>query len=168
MNYAPNDSTCYLTAGRVSNPRTIAPKDLAVAIAAKPATPPPMTKILAGGSFPAAVICPVKNLPKFSAAIMTALYPAIFAIDDKASKVWALVILGIWSIANDVIPLWRILSTKSLFCPGYRNEIKVEPYLMWLISWSPKVGFYWGGLIFKTTSDEKASLAETIFAPELI
>lgn len=65
MNYAPNDSTCYLTAGRVSNPRTIAPNDLAVAMAAKPATPPPMTKILAGGSFPAAVICPVKNRPKF-------------------------------------------------------------------------------------------------------
>ena len=87
MNSAPKDSTCYLTAGLVSNPRTIAPKDLAVAMAANPATPPPMTNILAGGNFPAAVICPVKNLPKFSAAKMTALYPAMLAIDDKASKV---------------------------------------------------------------------------------
>ncbi len=71
----------------MSNPRTMAPKLLAVAIAASPATPPPMTKILAGGNFPAAVICPVKNLPKFYAAKITDLYPAILAIDDKASNV---------------------------------------------------------------------------------
>ena len=56
-------------------------------MALNPATPPPITKIFAGGSLPAAVIYPVKNLPKFSAAIMTALYPAILAIEDKASKV---------------------------------------------------------------------------------
>jgi hypothetical protein len=31
--------------------------------AASPATPPPITNIFAGGTFPAAVICPVKNLP---------------------------------------------------------------------------------------------------------
>ena len=72
-NYPPSDCTCYLTAGLVSNPLTIAPKLLAVAIAANPATPPPITSILAGGNFPAAVICPVKNLPKFYAARMTAL-----------------------------------------------------------------------------------------------
>ena len=45
-------------------------------------------------------------------------------------------------MAKVVIPLCRILSTKSLFCPGYKKEIKVEPYLIWLISWSPKTGFY--------------------------
>ncbi len=72
-NSAPSDCTCYLTAGLVSKPLTIAPKLLAVAIAAKPATPPPITSILAGGSFPAAVICPVKNRPKFYAAKITAL-----------------------------------------------------------------------------------------------
>tara|TARA_B110000503_G_C6858981_1_gene294017 strand:- start:300 stop:422 length:123 start_codon:yes stop_codon:yes gene_type:complete len=40
----------------VSNPLTIAPKLLAVVIADKPATPPPITNTLAGGSLPAAVI----------------------------------------------------------------------------------------------------------------
>jgi len=64
INSAPRDYTCSLTADLVSNPLTIAPKLLAVAIADKPATPPPITKTLAGGSLPAAVIYPVKNLPK--------------------------------------------------------------------------------------------------------
>jgi len=31
---------------------------LACAIAARPATPPPITNTFAGGNFPAAVICP--------------------------------------------------------------------------------------------------------------
>lgn len=57
-----------------------------MAIADKPATPPPITSTLAGGSLPAAVIYPVKNLPKLDAASMTALYPAILAILLKASK----------------------------------------------------------------------------------
>ena len=55
-NYPPRDFICYFTAGLVSNPRTIAPILFAVAIAANPATPPPITSILAGGSLPAAVI----------------------------------------------------------------------------------------------------------------
>lgn len=55
-NEAPKDSTYSLTAGLVSKALTIAPKDLAVAIADKPATPPPITKTLAGGNLPAAVI----------------------------------------------------------------------------------------------------------------
>lgn len=55
-NSAPNDLNYSLTASLVSNPLTMAPKDLAVAIADNPATPPPMTKTLAGGSLPAAVI----------------------------------------------------------------------------------------------------------------
>jgi hypothetical protein len=65
-----------------------------------------MTKIFAGGDFPAAVIwpvhigkeriemtssfestsLPVKNLPKLFAASMTALYPAMLAIELSASK----------------------------------------------------------------------------------
>jgi len=57
-NCAPKDSTCSLTADRVSNALTMAPIFLAWAIAAKPATPPPITNTLAGGDFPAAVICP--------------------------------------------------------------------------------------------------------------
>lgn len=55
-NCAPNDSTCSLTADRVSNARTTAPMFLACAIAARPATPPPITNTFAGGNFPAAVI----------------------------------------------------------------------------------------------------------------
>lgn len=55
-NSAPSDSTYSFTAGRVSVPLTMAPRLLAVAIAARPATPPPITNTLAGGSLPAAVI----------------------------------------------------------------------------------------------------------------
>lgn len=62
-NSAPKDSTYSLTAALVSKALTTAPKDLAVAIAERPATPPPITNTLAGGNLPAAVICPVKNLP---------------------------------------------------------------------------------------------------------
>lgn len=71
----------------MSKPLTIAPRLFPVAIAANPATPPPITSIFAGGNLPAAVIWPVKNLPKFYAANMTALYPAILAIEDNASNV---------------------------------------------------------------------------------
>lgn len=53
-NSAPKLSTCSRTADRVSNARTIAPIFFAVTQADNPATPPPMTKILAGGTFPAA------------------------------------------------------------------------------------------------------------------
>ena len=85
-NYAPRDSICSLAAGLTSNPLTIAPKFLAVAIAERPATPPPITRTLAGGNLPAAVICPVKNLPKFYAAMMTALYPDVLDMEERASK----------------------------------------------------------------------------------
>lgn len=71
----------------MSKPLTMAPNDLAVAMADRPATPPPITNTFAGGSLPAAVIYPVKNLPKCDAASMTALYPAILAIEERASYV---------------------------------------------------------------------------------
>lgn len=58
-NSAPIEWTCSLTASRVSNARTMAPIFRAVPIADNPATPPPITRILAGGTLPAAVICPV-------------------------------------------------------------------------------------------------------------
>jgi hypothetical protein len=45
-----------LRADLVSKILVIAPKFLAVAAAAKPATPPPIIRILAGGNLPAAVI----------------------------------------------------------------------------------------------------------------
>ncbi len=51
------------TAARVSNARTIAPSPRAAPMAANPATPAPITSTFAGGTRPAAVICPVKNRP---------------------------------------------------------------------------------------------------------
>ena len=48
--------TCSRTSARVSNARTIAPRLRAAPIAARPATPAPMTSTLAGGTLPAAVI----------------------------------------------------------------------------------------------------------------
>ena len=44
----------------------------AAPIAASPATPAPMTNTFAGGTLPAAVICPVKKRPKWCAASITA------------------------------------------------------------------------------------------------
>jgi len=55
-NSAPRDLNYSLTAALVSKPLTMAPRLFAVAIAERPATPPPITKTLAGGSLPAAVI----------------------------------------------------------------------------------------------------------------
>ena len=69
----------------MSKARTIAPRLDAVPIADKPATPAPIINTFAGGILPAAVICPPKNLPKVCAASITALDPAILAIDDSAS-----------------------------------------------------------------------------------
>ena len=55
-NSAPILSICSATSGLTSNALTIAPRLTEVPIAAKPATPAPITKTLAGGTFPAAVI----------------------------------------------------------------------------------------------------------------
>jgi NAD/NADP transhydrogenase alpha subunit len=65
-------SICSLTSGRVSKARTIAPILLAAPMAAKPATPAPITSIFAGKTLPAAVIWPVKNRSKCCAASITA------------------------------------------------------------------------------------------------
>jgi hypothetical protein len=64
-------STCSFVTARTSKARTIAPMFLAVCIAANPATPTPKTNTLAGGTFPAAVICPAKKRLNTAAASMT-------------------------------------------------------------------------------------------------
>jgi hypothetical protein len=51
----------------------------------------------------------------------------MLAIDDNASKVWARVVRGIWSIAKDVMFRYFSFSTVSLFWPGCKKEINVEP-----------------------------------------
>ena len=70
---APMLCTSSRTPDLVSKARTIAPKLWAQPTAESPATPAPITKTLAGGIFPAAVICPVKRRPKLCAASVTAL-----------------------------------------------------------------------------------------------
>mmetsp|Transcript_18195 Transcript_18195/g.41912 ORF Transcript_18195/g.41912 Transcript_18195/m.41912 type:complete len:205 (+) Transcript_18195:2239-2853(+) len=84
-NCPPIASTCSFVTGRTSKALTMAPMFLAVWMAASPATPVPSTKTLAGGTFPAAVICPAKNLPKEFEASSTARYPEILAWLDRAS-----------------------------------------------------------------------------------
>lgn len=96
-----SSSSLIFTANLVSKPLTMAPMALALPAAANPATPPPMISTcapthqdsytnknasfhktethpnklaFAGGTFPAAVICPVKKRPKLLAASTTALY----------------------------------------------------------------------------------------------
>ena len=68
----PSDFTWSATSGRGSVARTIAPSDPAAPIADKPATPAPTMSTFAGGTFPAAVTCPVKNRPNSCAASTTA------------------------------------------------------------------------------------------------
>ena len=50
----------------------MAPSEVAVPIAARPATPAPITSTLAGGTLPAAVTWPVKKRPKLLPASITA------------------------------------------------------------------------------------------------
>ena len=68
----PSELTWSATSGRGSVARTIAPNAPAEPMAASPATPTPTTSTFAGGTFPAAVICPVKNRPNSCAASITA------------------------------------------------------------------------------------------------
>lgn len=49
----------------------LGPRLVAVPMAARPATPAPTTRTLAGGTLPAAVTCPVKKRPKLFAASIT-------------------------------------------------------------------------------------------------
>ena len=82
-------STCSFVTALTSKARTIAPMFRAVCIAASPATPTPSTRTFAGGTFPAAVIWPAKNLPNTFAASTTERYPAMLAWDDRTSYDWA-------------------------------------------------------------------------------
>ncbi len=120
-------STCSLTSGRVSKARTMAPIAEAAPMAASPATPAPMTSTLAGGTFPAAVIWPVKKRPKWFAASTTARYPATLAIELRVSNFWAREIRGTASIASVVTPRCASAWSKAGFCPGPIRETSVLP-----------------------------------------
>lgn len=69
-NSAPIEWTCSFTASLVSNARTMAPMLRAVPIADRPATPPPITRTLAGGTFPAAVIWPITNRKDYKSKLL--------------------------------------------------------------------------------------------------
>ena len=87
-------------------------------MAARPATPAPMTSTLAGGILPAAVIWPVKKRPKLLAASITARYPATFAMEDSASIFWAREMRGTMSIAMTLAPVARAASSNARFWAG--------------------------------------------------
>src|SRR2546430_6474996 len=94
MNVAPSDWTSSLTAGRTSYEDTTAPSRRAVAIACRPATPPPITRTRVGATLPAAVIIIGKSLPIRPAAINTALHQAADAWEESASSAWPLHVRG--------------------------------------------------------------------------
>ena len=66
------DSICSATSGRTSKARVMAPRETEVPMAARPATPAPITSTRAGATLPAAVICPMKKRPKWLPASITA------------------------------------------------------------------------------------------------
>ena len=105
----------------------MAPIEFAVPIAAKPATPAPITYTFAGGIFPAAVTCPVKSRPKAFAASITARYPPIFAIEDNTSMDCAREIRGTASIDTAVTPLAFMTSAIEESTRGARREISTVP-----------------------------------------
>ena len=67
-----------------------------------PATPAPMTNTLAGRTVPAAVMSMGKYFGSASAARITALYPAMDAMEERESMACAREIRGIASVENEV------------------------------------------------------------------
>mmetsp|Transcript_35239 Transcript_35239/g.76446 ORF Transcript_35239/g.76446 Transcript_35239/m.76446 type:complete len:261 (-) Transcript_35239:177-959(-) len=159
-NSAPIDLACSLTASLVSKTRTTAPKFLAWPVADSPATPPPITRTLAGGTRPAAVIWPAKKRPKWCEASMMARYPAMLAIELRVSKAWArLITLGMQSRARTVAFFFCSWSTRSLLMAGRTYPTRVLPSPS-LSTSSPE-----GSLTLMTRSLVHASLPLTILAP---
>ena len=70
---------------------------------------------MAGGIDPAAVIIMGKIFSRWSAAMITALYPARVAWEDNESMLWARVIRGMNSMAKTVIlRAARVFTTSGL------------------------------------------------------
>mmetsp|Transcript_2050 Transcript_2050/g.2228 ORF Transcript_2050/g.2228 Transcript_2050/m.2228 type:complete len:200 (-) Transcript_2050:304-903(-) len=135
-NSPPRDSTCSLQSRRVSKARTIAPILEAVLIAARPATPAPITKTFVAAKLPAAVTSPFKNLWYIFAPSITARYPAIFACELKTSRLWARETRGIASTARRLTPAATALfiSAFPLSVRGPTKLIIVLPLLNMSIS----------------------------------
>ena len=153
------DSTCSATSGRASVARTTAPRLPAVPMAARPATPAPTTRTLAGGTFPAAVTCPVKNDPNSFAASMIARYPAMLAIEDSTSRDCAREMRGTASIAMAVTPWAASCSSNRGFSAGATRLTTIAPLRISPISVAS------GALIFATRSAPQTFSASPIVAP---
>ena len=140
----------------------MAPSPRAAPIAARPATPAPITRTFAGGTLPAAVNCPVKKLPNSFDASTTARYPAMLAVELKASIFWAREMRGTWSTPSVVTPRSARALTVSSFCAGKMKEMSVEPSARRSISAGTS-----GARTLRTTSLPKAPSASVIVAPSL-
>src|SRR5271169_350114 len=86
-------------------------------------------KTFAGEIVPAAVIMRGKSFGTVSAARTTALYPATFACEERASIGWARLIRGISSMAKTVALRDASLFTVSMLARGERNETVTAPSL---------------------------------------
>ena len=149
MNRAPRLWTCSRTSGRVSVASTTAPSRRAVATACSPATPPPMTKTFAGRTVPAAVVSIGKYRGSRLAAMRTALYPAMLAIEERVSIDCARVIRGIRSIANAVTPRSASFAIASGCRDGTSWPARSAPGRIMSVSWRPTSMVERGGLHFQ-------------------
>ena len=98
-----------------------------MAIAESPATPAPITKTFAGSTVPAAVVSMGKYLGSAFAATRTALYPAMFAMEERVSIDCARVMRGIRSVAKEVIRRAASLSTASGWRVGIIVQRRIAP-----------------------------------------
>src|ERR1700730_11291985 len=87
-------------------------------MACSPATPQPRISTRGGVIVPAAVVSMEKNFGSASAAISTALYPDMVAIEESASMLCARVVRGINSTEKEVTPLpamvWRVSAAPEV------------------------------------------------------
>ena len=90
---------------------------------------------------PAAVVIMGKIRGRVSATISTALYPAIEAIDDNASMLWARVVRGINSTANAVTPVCANCCTASAEPSGRINPTSNWPRRIRARSLAPFLSF---------------------------
>ena len=157
-NRAPRLSTCSLTAGRISNASTTAPRRRAVAMAWRPATPAPSTNTRAGAIVPAAVVSMGKNFPDASAPRSTAVYPAIVLKADRASIRCAFVVRGISSIATAVTPDAARRSKRGPLSYGDIIATQRAPDARWAGSSKPS-GRTAGGLTLRTIPASRKSSA---------
>ncbi|KZM34444.1 hypothetical protein OJAG_27410 [Oerskovia enterophila] len=96
-------------------------------IAARPATPAPITNTDAGAVLPAAVTWPANMPPYSSADSTTARYPATFDIALSTSSDCAREMRGTASSARAVTPRSASCWTSASFEPGASIAIRVAP-----------------------------------------